>query len=139
MPPSEQGCVFDCSVTLAWFLDDEKTAFTEALFTSLSRATCWVPGLWRLEFPNALMMAVRRGRISEDWRLEVLTRAEQLPLKTDVTLASLQDISRLAIRTDLTTYDAAYLELAIRHKLPLATLDRKLLTAARKINHSVMS
>ena len=54
--------VFDCSVTLAWFLKDERTAFTDTAFELTETAECWVPFLWRLEFPNALLFAERKKR-----------------------------------------------------------------------------
>ena len=66
--------VFDCSVTLAWFLKDERTAFTDAAFELLESAECWVPYLWRLEFPNALLMAERRRRVGREQRLEAVTQ-----------------------------------------------------------------
>lgn len=66
------GLVVDCSVALAWYLDDEKTAFTERVLDLLPSTETWVPALWRLEFVNALLFAQRRGRISEEWRSAVI-------------------------------------------------------------------
>lgn len=122
--------VFDCSVTLAWFLKDERTAFTDAAFELLESAECWVPHLWRLEFPNALLMAERRRRVGREQRLEILDNAAQLSLRTDQTMPDIRTLSALADRRGLTVYDASYLELAARSNSDLITLDRTLAQAA---------
>lgn len=122
--------VFDCSVTLAWFLRDERTAFTDTAFELLETAECWVPFLWRLEFPNALLFAERKKRIGREQRLEILDNAAQLSLRTDSALPDLRGLSALADRRGLTVYDASYLELALRAGLDLITLDRELADAA---------
>ena len=122
--------VFDCSVTLAWFLKDERTAFTDAAFELLESAECWVPHLWRLEFPNALLMAERRRRVGREQRLEILDNAAQLSLRTDQTMPDIRTLSALADRRGLTVYDASYLELAARSNSDLITLDRNLAQAA---------
>jgi predicted nucleic acid-binding protein len=122
--------VFDCSVTLAWFLKDERTAFTDAAFELLESAECWVPYLWRLEFPNALLMAEHRRRVGREQRLEILDNAAQLSLRTDQTMPDIRTLSALADRRGLTVYDASYLELAARSNSDLITLDRTLAQAA---------
>ena len=122
--------VFDCSVTLAWFLEDERTVFTDSALDLLETNECWVPSLWRLEFPNALLMAERKARVGRGERLEILDNAAQLALKTDPAVPDMRAISALAERRGLTAYDAAYLELAARMKFDLFTLDRALAGAA---------
>jgi predicted nucleic acid-binding protein len=122
--------VFDCSVTLAWFLKDERTGFTDTAFDLLESAECWVPYLWRLEFPNALLMAQKRGRLGRGQRLEILENAAQLSLRSDIALPDMGLISALAERRNLTAYDACYLELAGRMHFALITLDGSLATAA---------
>ncbi|HEX6298105.1 MAG TPA: type II toxin-antitoxin system VapC family toxin [Burkholderiales bacterium] len=122
--------IFDCSVTLAWFLKDERTAFTDAAFELLESAECWVPYLWRLEFPNALLMAERKRRVGREQRLEILDNAAQLSLRTDQTMPDIRTLSSLADRRGLTVYDASYLELAARSNSDLITLDRNLAQAA---------
>jgi predicted nucleic acid-binding protein len=122
--------VFDCSVTLAWFLKDERTGFTDTAFELLESTECWVPFLWRLEFPNALLMAERRRRVGREQRLEILENAAQLSLRTDQTLPDILELSALADRRALTAYDASYLQLAARSKFDLITLDRALADAA---------
>jgi predicted nucleic acid-binding protein len=122
--------VFDCSVTLAWFLKDERTAFTDTAFELLENADCWVPFLWRLEFPNALLIAERRRRVGREQRLEILDNAAQLFLRTDNVLPDIRSLSGLADRRGITVYDASYLELALRAGADLITLDRGLADAA---------
>lgn len=122
--------VFDCSVTLAWFLKDERTAFTDTAFDLLETAECWVPFLWRLEFPNALLFAERKKRLGREQRLEILDSAAQLFLRTDAALPDLRSLSALAERRSITVYDASYLELAVRSGFDLITLDRQLAEAA---------
>jgi predicted nucleic acid-binding protein len=122
--------VFDCSVTLAWFLKDERTAFTDTAFELLETEECWVPYLWRLEFPNALLFAERKKRLGRSQRLEILDNAAQLFLRTDQAAPDIRSLSALAERRGLTVYDASYLELALRSGFDLITLDRELADAA---------
>lgn len=122
--------VYDCSVTLAWFLKDERTAFTDTAFELLETAEGWVPYVWRLEFPNALLFAERKKRIGREQRLEILDNAAQLYLRTDDVLTDMRALSALAERRGLTVYDASYLELAMRLGGDLITLDRELADAA---------
>ena len=122
--------VFDCSVTLAWFLKDERTGFTDTAFDLLESTECWVPYLWRLEFPNALLAAERKGRVGREQRLEILDNAAQLTFKVDNALPDMRALSALAERRGLTAYDASYLELAARLGFDLITLDKALAGAA---------
>jgi predicted nucleic acid-binding protein len=131
--------VFDCSVTLAWFLKDERTAFTDTAFELLETEECWVPHLWRLEFPNALLFAERKRRLGREQRLEILDNAGQLFLRTEQTLPDMRSLSALAERRGLTVYDASYLELALRSGFDLITLDRDLADAAAAEGVSVHS
>ncbi|MGB9430518.1 MAG: type II toxin-antitoxin system VapC family toxin [Gammaproteobacteria bacterium] len=134
-----RALALDCSLTIAWYLEDERTDFTESVFEDLARVEVWVPALWMLEFPNALIVATKRGRISESWRRDILQRAVLLPLKIDTEQVPLERISDIAQQFNITTYDAAYLELALRRKITLATLDTALITAARSADHSVLA
>jgi predicted nucleic acid-binding protein len=122
--------VFDCSVTLAWFLKDERTPFTDTAFELLETEEAWVPYLWWLEFPNALLFAERKKRVGREQRLEILDNAAQLVLRTDPGLPDIRSLSALAERRGLTVYDASYLELALRSGFDLITLDRSLADAA---------
>jgi predicted nucleic acid-binding protein len=124
--------VLDSSVTLARALSDETTAAVERVFNLVSEGGAWVPGLWRLEVANALEMGVRRGRLDADLRDGALADLSLLPIQIDPESdrQAWGATARLAVRHRLTLYDAAYLEIALRRGLPLATLDRELRAAA---------
>lgn len=124
--------VLDCSVTLPWFLEDERTEFTDSLLLAARRTEYWLPSLWCLEFPNALLVAERRRRIERPRRLEALDQVMKLMLRVDAEPVGLQAISSVAEKHDLSTYDAAYVELALRRGLGLITLDRSLAKAANE-------
>ena len=131
--------VLDCSATLPWFLEDERTAFTDSLLFAAKRAEYWVPSIWCLEFPNALLVAERRRRIERWRRIEALDQIPKLQIRIDSEPIDLKSVSAVAEKNDLSTYDAAYLELAIRRGLGLVTLDRKLAQAANSEGVSVHS
>lgn len=126
--------VLDASVTLAWLLDDEADAATHALFERVIAEGAIVPSLWRLEVANALLAAARRKRISFAVVDNSLADLAVLPIETDseTDARAWQETQKLARQHDLTMYDAAYLELALRLKCPLATLDKALQNAAAK-------
>lgn len=125
--------VLDSSVTLAWLYSDETTEAVRQVFDQLSESGAWVPGLWRLEVGNILEMGVRRGRHDAGFRDSTLADLALLPIQTDseTDRHAWGATAHLAARHRLTLYDAAYLELALRRELPLATLDRDLRTAAK--------
>lgn len=131
--------VVDCSVTLPWYFEDETSLLSDKVMNLLARAAIWVPAVWRLEFVNALLVAERRGRMDAQKRIQILEQAERLPLRVDTDRVTLCRINEIAASHGLTSYDAAYLELALRRGVPLATLDEELLSAARKIKHPIIS
>jgi predicted nucleic acid-binding protein len=120
--------VLDSSVALAWVLPDEGNQAADALADRMERDAAHVPGIWPLEVGNVLLAAVRRGRIREGelGRLAAALSALPVELDHDPERAALRDVLDLARRLGLTTYDAAYIELAKRRALPLATLDATL-------------
>jgi predicted nucleic acid-binding protein len=122
--------VVDCSVTLAWFLEDERTVFSDGILRATESADHWVPAVWPFEFANGLLMAERRKRIAREARREALTRVQLPGLRIDSPPADMRAISAFAERRGLTTYDASYLELAVRLDFNLVTLDRALADAA---------
>ena len=125
--------VLDSSATLAWVYSDEITEPIRHVFDLVGENGAWVPGLWKLEVANILEMGVRRGRHDAAFRNSTLADLALLPIRVDSETdrqawgATLQ----LAERHRLTLYDAAYLELALRRGLPLATLDAELRRAAQ--------
>jgi predicted nucleic acid-binding protein len=126
--------VIDSSMTLAWYFDDERTAASIAVLNQVAEEGAIVPALWRLEVLNGLQVAVRRGRIDIAYRDASLTDLQSLVIAIDpgTNRHAWSATLRLCDRFGLTTpYDAAYLELALRRRLPLATLDSELVRAAR--------
>jgi predicted nucleic acid-binding protein len=132
--------VIDASLTMTWYFDDESTAATDALLDRVSTDGAMVPGLWHLEVANAFQMAVRRQRIDEVYRDASLSELALMPITTDADTNSYAWTTtlRLAERFSLTLYDAAYLELAQRRSLPLATLDKELRAAAPALNIALL-
>ncbi len=126
--------VLDSSFTLAWVFDDEATPFTHERRRSLAAgARAVVPALWRWEVGNALLMGIRRKRITLEEVQEHLILLAALPIDVDENaFGQLWGETRLlAQKHQLTLYDATYLELARRLGLPLATFDRDLRKAAQ--------
>jgi predicted nucleic acid-binding protein len=125
--------VVDASVILAVLLPDEHSPQAETLIAGLTAAQAWGPQHWPLEVANGLLAAVRRRRIDERFRRGALEDAALIPVQIagDTSALAWSSLSDLAVRHTLTVYDAAYLELARRRRLPLATLDRQLAEAAR--------
>jgi predicted nucleic acid-binding protein len=128
--------VIDSSMTLAWYFEDEKTEESTAVLHRVVEAGAIVPALWRLEVLNGLQVAVRRGRIDIAYRNASLADLQSLVIAIDpgTNRQAWSATLRLCDRFGLTPYDAAYLELAQRRQLPLATLDGELLRAARAEN-----
>lgn len=125
--------VLDCSLTMAWVFPDEATDATDALRESLVNDVAAVPALWPVEVGNVLLVATRRRRIRvQDWK-RIQRDLASLPIEidTETPKRAWSAIMPLAWKYKLSVYDAAYLELAVRLKLPLATLDKELRTACR--------
>jgi predicted nucleic acid-binding protein len=124
--------VLDCSLTVAWFFEDEMNRYAQAVEGSLSKAAAVVPGLWPLEVANALLVGERRNRATEANVTTFLRLLAALPiaLDDDTAIRAWQHSLHLARSHRLSVYDAAYLELALRRGLPLATLDDRLAAAA---------
>jgi predicted nucleic acid-binding protein len=124
--------VLDGSATLAWVYGDETTEAVRAVFEAVGSSGAWVPALWRLEVANVLEMGVRRRRHDAAFRDATLADLALLPIQLDpeTDQHAWGATARLATRHGLMLYDAAYLELARRRDLPLATLDQELRAAA---------
>ena len=122
--------VVDCSITLPWFLEDERTRFTDQVLNAIHQVEYWAPSVWRLEMLNGLLMAERRKRIDRARRIESLDQVARLNVRVDPTLPNVTAIGALAERYGLTAYDAAYLELAVRQNFGVVTQDRDLVRAA---------
>jgi predicted nucleic acid-binding protein len=132
--------VLDSSVTLAWLYSDELTDGVRQVFDRVTASRAWVPSLWRLEVANSLHMAVRRKRITADFRDASLADLALLNIGIDPDTDSFAWSAslRLAERFSLTLYDAAYLELAQRLSLPLASLDQELRAAGSALGVALL-
>ena len=132
--------VLDSSATLAWIYSDETTDPIRRLFDAVADDGAVVPALWRLEIANSLTVAVRRGRIDANFRRAVLSDLALLDITTDdhTDVHAWGETLSVADRFHLTVYDVAYLELAQRRNLPLATLDRELRVAAKSLGLHLM-
>ena len=124
--------VIDNSVALAWCFENERTPGLMALLDRVEADGAFAPQLWPLEATNTLLVAERRGRIGAYERMDLLAFLNGLPITLDAETArrAWAETTMLAGRWSLTAYDAAYLELAVRRALPLATLDTALVRAA---------
>lgn len=124
--------VVDCSVIMAWLFADEENAFAEALLERLRDGSALIPDLCHLETANVLLLAERKKRITRAQTAQLMTLLQELPLLTDEEPAAKRAEQIISLGRDygLTAYDAAYLELALRASLPLATLDERLRQAA---------
>lgn len=126
------GFVLDASVTVAWCFDDESTPAAWALLDRLRTTPAHAPALWALEIGNILLGAEKRKRITQARTVAFLGILGDLDIRIDPDLPgrAFRDVLPLARERRLTTYDATYLELAMRLGLPLATKDQALARAA---------
>jgi predicted nucleic acid-binding protein len=125
--------VIDASATLPWCFDDEATAYTEGLLNRCAAGEeVMVASVWPLEITNGLLPAQRRGRVTAEWVEQFLVQILRLRMRVELftTQQAVRDVRQLAQTHQLTAYDAAYLELALRYNLPLATLDIELKQAS---------
>ncbi len=129
--------VLDASVALAWFLEGDsepQRGYAQGIGELIAdeHPTLIVPSVWHVEVGSALIRDRRAGRIGADALVSALSRLEQLPIETHHQAYAPRQIVRLAVHYHLAGYDALYLELADKLRLPLATIDRGLVAAARR-------
>ncbi len=131
--------VLDASLALQWFLEDEADRkYSLAVLASLSEKHALVPMLWFYEVGNGLLMAYRRKRIALDQIDGFLMRLKALPIQAaQQTPAEILELPALAQVRGLTNYDAAYLAVAKRFGVPLATTDKDLRNAAAFVGVSI--
>jgi predicted nucleic acid-binding protein len=132
--------VLDASMTIAWLFREERTQLTQNTLRRVAVEGALVPAIWRLEVANVLRNAVRRGRCDDQYAERSLRRLNRLRIIVDSETDSqawgaTRELSRAH---DLTLYDAAYLELAVRRRQALVTQDTALLKAARTIGLEVI-
>jgi predicted nucleic acid-binding protein len=128
------GAVIDASIAVTWCFADQATPETDRLLDQVRDEGAFVPTLWRLELANVLLQAEKRGRIDADDVEKRLSLIAQLPISIDPEANSRawREVVDLARNEGFTSYDASYLELALRRRIPLMTLDRDLAAAAKR-------
>lgn len=126
--------VLDCSVAISWCLVDENNPTVNAILAMMPDAEAFVPGIWSLEIANVLLVAERRNRMTQDQSSEAITLLQSLLIQVDTATNAnaLGATLTLGRQKGLAAYDAAYLELALRLGLPLATIDQRLALAATR-------
>ncbi len=133
--------VVDASIGVAWVHPAQSTTRSQALLDAIvGGAVVRAPALWSLETANALLVLTRRGKLTDEERVDALSALARLAVVLDHEMAAraFGKLSDLAVRHGLTLYDAAYVELAIRRKLPIACKDGPLRTAAKRARVKVL-
>ena len=132
--------VLDCSAALSWCFEDEMTVASRRLLTTVMDGEVVVPSLWHLEIINILQMAERKNRITQAQTTEFLTLLGKLNIAVDeqTSLRAFNGTIDLCRLTSLTAYDAAYLELALRRGLKLASKDKMLLKISKALGVKVL-
>lgn len=133
--------VLDCSVTMAWCFEDEAEAYADAVLDRLGTDTALVPAIWPLEVANVLLVAERKRRVTEARSAQFLELLASLPIAVAEApgLAWPPVVMPIGRTHGLSAYDAAYLDLAMREAVPLATLDEPLRKAAQKKGVAVLA
>jgi predicted nucleic acid-binding protein len=128
------GLVVDASVALAWCFPDEGSDYADKVLLALDGISILVPAVWSLEVANAILVGERNKRLHQREIQRFSTLLQNLSVDQDTQSAeeNLANVLPLAREYSLSAYDAAYLELSLRHSAPLATLDQKLRKAAQK-------
>ena len=122
--------VVDNSVVVAWHLGNQATPYSDAVLNALAGDAGHVPALWSLEFSNVIRRAMVAGKITEERAREIMQIQSRLELTIHGDIAIPAENLALALRYRLSSYDAAYLDLALRLRLPVATTDSALHDAA---------
>ena len=132
--PAKGALVLDASVVLSWCFEGEESNYPYTVLDRLETGQAQVPGIWALEVGNALIVAERRGRLTKADSTRFVALLGQLPIiiNQDLPERMFGEIIALAREHNLSTYDASYLDLAMRSGLPLATQEPRLLHAARQ-------
>lgn len=128
--------VLDCSIAMAWCFEDESNEYTDTILENLRDSKAIVPTIWPLEIANVLLQAKKKKRITEIQVANFIDALSALPIIIDPSTSSraMHSVFVLAGQSNLTIYDAAYLELALREGIPLMTLDKELLKAAKNLH-----
>lgn len=133
--------VVDASIVMSWCFADEADDYADGVLDRLAEDEAVVPSVWPLEIGNVLLVAERRKRLSEADSARFLALLAELPIvvEPEPPQRMLREILALARELGLSTYDAAYLDLAMRLGLPIATNDAALRKAAKKVRVPLLS
>jgi len=132
----KKSFVVDNSVVMSWCFKDEANPLADSILGWFEEAKAYVPSVWPLEVVNVLLAAERRNLINEADSIRFLRLLSQLPILVlhESPERTMRDILGLARAHNLSSYDASYLDLAMKKGLPLATMDKKLRKAAKSVN-----
>jgi len=132
---AKEGLIVDSSIAVAWCFPDEQDAYSQSVLDAIARRPAYVPDLWHLEVANTLLVGERRKRSTQAETVAWLGFLTALPITVDDQTKSQAFYATVSLgrSQNLSAYDAAYLELAMRLGLPLATLDEKLRTATNAL------
>ena len=131
--------VVDNSVVMSWCFKDETNQYGDAVLDRLAESTAIVPPIWPLEVVNVLLVAERHNRLKQVDSVRFITLLLQLPIVVEHEGPEkiMKDLLALGRANNLSSYDAAYLDLAMRKDCPIATLDKKLIEAAKKVDVTI--
>lgn len=132
--------VVDNSVVMSWCFKDETNKYADTILDRLTESAAVVPSIWPLEVVNVLLVAERQKRLSESDSIRFITLLSQLPIVVEYERPEkmMRELLALARAYNLSSYDASYLDLAMRKGFPIATLDNKLIEAARRIDVQIL-
>ena len=133
--------VIDNSVVMAWCFQDETSQYADDILDRLENTAGFAPSIWPLEVCNVLLVAERKRRISEAGSTRFIALLAELPIIVEQESPDrmIKEIFALARKHRLSSYDASYLDLAMRKGFPIATLDKGLLAAAKRSEVPVLS
>ena len=127
--------VVDCSVTMAWHFEDESNSYADKVLGSLGISEALTPAVWTLEVSNVLLVGEKRGRTTSAKSRRFVALIRSLPIRVvDHSPARVfDDVLGLGRDRNLTSYDAAYLDLARRLEMPIASINRRITRAAKRL------
>jgi len=137
----DNGFIVDNSVVMSWCFKEQANPYADSILERLTEAVAYVPPVWSLEVVNVLLATERKKCISEADSVHFISLLSQLPIFVEYESPekSMKDLLGLARIHNLSSYDASYLDLAMRKGLPLATLDKNLRKAAESTNVLILT
>lgn len=134
------GFVVDNSVVMSWCFKDKTNRYADAVLDKLSESTAIAPSIWPLEVVNVLLVAERRKRLKQADSVRFITLLSQLPIVVEDRGSEkvMKDLLALGRTSHLSSYDASYLDLAMRKDCPIATIDKKIMEAAKEVSVTIL-